>query len=48
MLANNDYNNISIENYRRKIFTTLMLELCVFVKILLTLVYSKVIVNIQC
>ena len=43
MLDNTDINKISIENYKREILPTRMLELCVFVTSLLTIVYVEVI-----
>ena len=47
MLANPDYNNISIDNYKQEIFLILMLELHIYVTSSLTLVYLEVIANIQ-
>ena len=48
MLYNHDYNNISIDSYKREIFQTIMLALCVSVTSSLTLVYLEVIAKIQC
>ena len=48
MLANPEYNKISIEKYKRENFAVFMLSLHVYVKILLTLVYLEVTSNIQC
>ena len=46
MLANPEYNNISIDNYYQEIFQTFMLALCVFITHSLTLVYLEVRANI--
>ena len=48
MLANNEYNNISIEKYYQEIFLTFILTLCVFVTSSLTIVYLGVIAKIKC
>ena len=48
MLANPDYNNISIENYKWKILQIFMLALYVYATRPLTLVYTEVMANIQC
>ena len=47
MLFNHDYNNISIDNYKREMFQTFMLTLRVYVTYSLTLVYLEVISKIQ-
>ena len=46
MLANPDFNNISIENYEQEILQTFMSEFCLFVTCSLNIVYPEVIVNI--
>ena len=43
MLANTDYNKISIDNYIRERLLTFMLSLSVYVKISLTLIYLEMI-----
>ena len=48
MLADPDYNNISIENDKQEIFMTLMLELHVYLTNQLTLVYLEVIDKEYC
>ena len=47
MLDNHNYNNLSIENYKREILPTFMLALHVYFTHSLTLVYLKVIVDNQ-
>ena len=46
MLANYDYNNMSIDNCKIEILQTFMSEFFLSVTILLTLVYMEVINNI--
>ena len=48
MLANPDYNNISLEIYNWETFLKFMLVLCVFITSSLTQVYVEVIFNNQC
>ena len=46
MLANPDFNNKSIDNYKRKILQTFMSPFCLFRKKSLTLLYLEVIANV--
>ena len=48
MLANPEYNILSTDNYYQGILQTFMLALCVSVTGTLTIVYLKVIDNLQC
>ena len=48
MLANYDYKNISIENYKREALHAFMLVLCLSVTRSSTLVYLQVKYNIKC
>ena len=43
-----DYNNISMDSYKQEMFTTFMLEDCVFITCSLNLANVEVISNIQC
>ena len=47
MLANPDFNNISIDDYKQYILPKFMFELCVFVTSSLTILYVEVIDNIK-
>ena len=48
MLDHPDFNNISIDSYKREILNTFMLALHVYVACSLNIVYMEVIANIQC
>ena len=47
MLANPDYSNISIDDYKWEILQTFKLSFCVYITCPLNLVYHELIANIQ-
>ena len=46
--AHTDLNKFLIDNYKREIFLTFMLEYCVYVTCSFNYLYLEVIANIQC
>ena len=48
MLANPEYNNISVDKYYQEILQMFLLSICEYDTCSFTLVYMEVIANIQC